>query len=248
MWRFGASPRGSINLVHAARAMALLRGRRYALPQDMQELTKDVLRHRLVLTYQALAENVTADDDPGRQCRGDAAAAYRLGAGSVGVMRRIATALHIGPDPGQPGPGADAGGHAARARPWNRAAGGGVAAGRLPLVGAGLGDGARPVRLYEPGDDVRRIDWNVTARTGEPHIRVQVAERVLTTWLVLDTSASMTFGTAERRKADVAEGVALAVGHVATRAGTTSGWSRSGRARTAYGAAGAGPGGDALVA
>src|SRR6266536_2696031 len=58
---YGASPRGSINLVHAARAMALLRGRAYALPQDVQEVAKDVLRHRLVLTYQALAEEVSAD-------------------------------------------------------------------------------------------------------------------------------------------------------------------------------------------
>ena len=58
---YGASPRGSINLVHAARALALLRGRTYALPQDVQEVAKDVLRHRLVLTYQALAEEVSAD-------------------------------------------------------------------------------------------------------------------------------------------------------------------------------------------
>jgi MoxR-like ATPase len=58
---YGASPRGSINLVHAARALALLRGRAYALPQDVQEVAKDVLRHRLVLTYQALAEEVTPD-------------------------------------------------------------------------------------------------------------------------------------------------------------------------------------------
>ncbi len=58
---FGASPRGSINLVHGARALALLRGRDYALPQDVQALAKDVLRHRLVLTYQALAENVAPD-------------------------------------------------------------------------------------------------------------------------------------------------------------------------------------------
>jgi MoxR-like ATPase len=58
---YGASPRGSIYLVHAARAMALLRGRAYALPQDVQEVAKDVLRHRLVLTYQALAEEVTPD-------------------------------------------------------------------------------------------------------------------------------------------------------------------------------------------
>ena len=59
---FGASPRGSINMVHAGRALALLRGRRYVLPQDIHELAKDVLRHRLVLTYQALAESITADD------------------------------------------------------------------------------------------------------------------------------------------------------------------------------------------
>jgi uncharacterized protein (DUF58 family) len=89
-----------------------------------------------------------------------------------------------------------------------------------------LGDGTElaQVRPYFPGDDdVRRIDWNVTARTGVPHVRVHLAERVLVTWLVLDTSASMQFGTAERRKADVAEGVAIAVGHVATRRGNRLG-------------------------
>src|SRR5215211_3697519 len=58
---YGASPRGSINLVAAARALAVLRGRSYALPQDVQELARDVLRHRLVLTYQAMAEQVTPD-------------------------------------------------------------------------------------------------------------------------------------------------------------------------------------------
>ncbi|HEY6032391.1 MAG TPA: DUF58 domain-containing protein, partial [Gaiellaceae bacterium] len=70
----------------------------------------------------------------------------------------------------------------------------------------GSGTELAQVRPYQPGDDVRRIDWNVTARTGEPHVRIYMAERVLATWLVLDTSASMQFGTAERRKADVAEG------------------------------------------
>ena len=88
-----------------------------------------------------------------------------------------------------------------------------------------LGDGTELalIRPYAPGDDVRRIDWNVTARTGEPHVRVQLAERVLVTWLVLDTSPSMRFGTADRRKADVAEGVAIAVGHLATRRGNRLG-------------------------
>jgi len=58
---FGASPRGSINLVHAARALALLRGRRYVIPQDIAELAPDVLRHRIVPSFAALAEEVTPD-------------------------------------------------------------------------------------------------------------------------------------------------------------------------------------------
>jgi uncharacterized protein (DUF58 family) len=87
----------------------------------------------------------------------------------------------------------------------------------------GEGTELAQLRPYVPGDDVRRIDWNVTARTGEPHVRVNLAERVLVTWLVLDASASMRFGTADRRKADVAEGVAIALGHVATRRGNRLG-------------------------
>lgn len=88
----------------------------------------------------------------------------------------------------------------------------------------GRGTELAQVRPYVPGeDDVRDIDWNVTARTGEPHVRVQLAERVLVTWILLDTSASMTFGTADRRKADVAEGAALALGHVASRHGNRLG-------------------------
>ena len=58
---FGASPRATIGLVEGARALALLRGRRYALPEDMVDLVPDVLRHRLVLSYEALADNLTAD-------------------------------------------------------------------------------------------------------------------------------------------------------------------------------------------
>ncbi|MDQ3122115.1 MAG: DUF58 domain-containing protein, partial [Actinomycetota bacterium] len=87
----------------------------------------------------------------------------------------------------------------------------------------GTGSELAMVRPYTPGDDVRRIDWNVTARTNEPHVRVDLAERVLVTWLVLDTSLSMQFGTADRRKADVAEGVAIAIGHLATRRGNRLG-------------------------
>ena len=87
----------------------------------------------------------------------------------------------------------------------------------------GQGTELAMIRPYHPGDDVRHIDWNATARLQEPYVRVHVGERALTTWLVLDVSASMQFGTADRRKADVAEGVALAVGHVATRRGNRLG-------------------------
>jgi MoxR-like ATPase len=58
---FGASPRGSINLIHAGRSLALLRGRDYMLPVDVRDLARDVLRHRIVLTYEALAAGIDAD-------------------------------------------------------------------------------------------------------------------------------------------------------------------------------------------
>ena len=58
---FGASPRGSIGLIHAARALALIRGRRYVIPADVAELARDVLRHRIVPSFSALAEEVTVE-------------------------------------------------------------------------------------------------------------------------------------------------------------------------------------------
>jgi uncharacterized protein (DUF58 family) len=99
----------------------------------------------------------------------------------------------------------------------------GLLAGDFRSTLLGAGSELAMIRPYAPGDDVRRIDWNVTARTGEPHVRVDLAERVLVTWLVLDTTPSMQFGTADRRKADVAEGVAIAIGHLATRRGNRLG-------------------------
>jgi uncharacterized protein (DUF58 family) len=99
----------------------------------------------------------------------------------------------------------------------------GLLAGEHRSSARGRGTELAQVRPYEPGDDVRFIDWNATARTGQTHVRVEIAERALTTWLVLDTSPSMGFGTADRLKADVATGVALAVGHLASRRGNRVG-------------------------
>ena len=60
--QFGASPRASINMILAGRALAFVRGRNYVLPQDVLDMTPDVLRHRMVPSYEALSDNVTSDD------------------------------------------------------------------------------------------------------------------------------------------------------------------------------------------
>jgi len=99
----------------------------------------------------------------------------------------------------------------------------GLAAGDFRSTVLGEGTELEQVRPYVPGDDIRKMDWNVSARTGEPHVRVHVAERAVTTWGLLDCSASMTFGTQDRRKLDVAEGVALATSHLGTRGGNRFG-------------------------
>jgi uncharacterized protein (DUF58 family) len=81
------------------------------------------------------------------------------------------------------------------------------------------GHGSEPgeSRPYQPGDDVRRIDWNVTARTGETHVRDQIADRDLEAWLVVDVSAAMRFGTVTLEKAQVALAAAACVGFLTVR-------------------------------
>ncbi|WP_436501948.1 DUF58 domain-containing protein [Actinokineospora sp. HUAS TT18] len=82
------------------------------------------------------------------------------------------------------------------------------------------GPGSEPgeARPYQPGDDVRRMDWAVTARTTVPHIRETVADRELETWLVVDLSASLDFGTAACEKRDLAVAAVAAITHL-TRGG-----------------------------
>jgi uncharacterized protein (DUF58 family) len=90
--------------------------------------------------------------------------------------------------------------------------------GERRAAGVGLGMELAQIRPYEIGDDVRHIDPAATARSaGVPHIRLHVPERALTTWIVIDLSPSMAFGTARRLKADVAEGVALVFGRIGIR-------------------------------
>lgn len=93
-------------------------------------------------------------------------------------------------------------------------------AGRRPGPGGDLAD----VRPYRPGhDDARRIDWNVTARSAEPHVRTSVAEPELETWVLVDGSASMDFGTAGMEKRDLAVAVVAAVHALTDRPGNRLG-------------------------
>jgi uncharacterized protein (DUF58 family) len=84
-----------------------------------------------------------------------------------------------------------------------------------------LGHGVEPgeARPYEPGDDVRRMDWSILARTGEPYVRDAVAERDLDVAVLVDRSGSLDFGTASWRKADLAVAVAAAVAGLAVAGG-----------------------------
>lgn len=94
------------------------------------------------------------------------------------------------------------------------------------MTGLRSGPGSEPneARPYHPGqDDVRRMDWNVTARSLEPHVRAPLAERELETWALVDASASMDFGTALQEKRDLAVAIVAAVGLLADRPGNRLG-------------------------
>lgn len=91
--------------------------------------------------------------------------------------------------------------------------------GLVPGHGSELGE----TRRYAAGDDVRRIDWNVSARLREPHIRQTIADRELETWLVLDRSARLNFGTKSMEKRDLVLAAAAAIGFLTQRSGNRIG-------------------------
>lgn len=93
------------------------------------------------------------------------------------------------------------------------------------FLGLVPGRGTEPgeTRAYEPGDDVRRIDWNVTARMQDPYIRETIADRELEAWLVVDRSARLDFGTVTCEKRDLALAAAAGVGLLTGRGGNRVG-------------------------
>src|SRR6185503_17830677 len=92
-----------------------------------------------------------------------------------------------------------------------------VVSGRYSSAFRGRGMEFDEVRAYVPGDDVRAIDWNVTARTGSPHVKRFVEERELTVILVVDASASQRFGSGARFKSDLSAELSALVSFSAAR-------------------------------
>ena len=234
---FGASPRATLGLVAAGRALALIRGRTYVLPQDVYDVAPEVLRHRIVLSYEALADGIDADHivdriitaiqlpritpgqerDPaaGRGTRPTAPAPEALPRGTRG--ERLGVSTH-------PGRRLAAGRERALRRleldVFRRLDGllQGDHLGLVPAPGSEAGES----REYRAGDDVRRMDWPVTARTTVPHVRDTIADRELETWVVVDRSASLDFGTAQCEKRDLALAAVAAVGFLTSRGRATA--------------------------
>ena len=91
--------------------------------------------------------------------------------------------------------------------------------GLVPGEGSDLGE----CRQYAPGDDVRRIDWNVSARNSATYVRETIADRELESWLIVDQSPSLQFGTSQWEKRDVALAVATGMGVLTSRGGNRIG-------------------------
>ncbi|NDK90535.1 DUF58 domain-containing protein [Gordonia desulfuricans] len=87
------------------------------------------------------------------------------------------------------------------------------------------GPGSEPgeARAYQPGDDIRRMEWSVTARTTQPHVRQMIADRELETWIVVDASASLDFGTVNCTKRDLAVAASAALVHLTAGGGNRHG-------------------------
>src|SRR4051812_18955778 len=99
----------------------------------------------------------------------------------------------------------------------------GVLAGEYLAVMAGPGSERAGARAYEPGDDARRIDWNLSARAVAPHVRTTEADRELETWVIADRSPSMDFGTAQREKREAVLAALAAFGAISVRGGNRMG-------------------------
>ena len=184
----------------------------------MREIAHDVLRHRLVLSYEALADGVTPDDIVDRilgraRSRARAQGAHDPGSPSTGRGRND-----------EPTPGAETPEQLLLRLEWRVIRRlDGLLQGSYRTLYRGVGTDFLDLREYEPGDDVRHIDWNVTARMDTPFVRQYVEDRELTAWLLLDRSPSMGFGPIDRPKELVLGELATTLARLLTRGGNRVG-------------------------
>ena len=160
---YGASPRGSINMIEAGRALAFLRGRSYVLPEDVLDVTADVLRHRIVLSYDrrspkgwAPTTSSAAFSRPYPRPKSRWRPMPKSPHQPEALLRRLEWTVIRRMD--------------------------GLLQGDYRTLFRGFGLDLADLREYQPYDDVRHIDWNVTARTQVPHVRVYNEDRDMTAW------------------------------------------------------------------
>ena len=241
---FGASPRATIALAQASRAHAFLRGRAFVTPDDVKAIAPDVLRHRVLTTYEAEAEEVTSDQIVQRvlakieiaRDRGVWSARFgqrRLthGVGNSFADARRPRGADRSCDTPRPRRAAR---QPARATPSaavppevlrqvkllelrTRGLVNSLFTGEYRSVFKGQGMEFSEVREYQPGDEVRSIDWNVTARMQRPYVKRYIEERELTVMLAVDVSGSERFGTRRRFKSEVASELAAVLAMSAIR-------------------------------
>ena len=158
-------------------------------PDDIKALGLDVLRHRVILTYRADAEGVGPDALLDPDLRGGAGAMTAEEAARE-VRRIEITTRHLVRD---------------------------IVAGEYSSAFRGRGVEFAEVREYQPGDDIRTIDWNVTARLGSAYVKRYLEERELAVLFVVDLSASGGFGSRRRTKAELGAEVAAVLALAAAR-------------------------------
>ena len=167
--QYGASPRASIAMIEAGRALAYMRGRDYVLPADVVDVAADVLRHRLVPSYEALSEGLTSDQIVARSCAPCRPRSWRppVPPVSENILRRLELPVCAG---------------------WK-----GCCRAIIEVRRAATGLDLADLREYQFHDDVRRIDWNATARLETPYVRDYLEDREIPVWFLLDMSPSMMF-------------------------------------------------------
>ena len=183
---YGGSPRASINLAKAARAYAFIKHRGYVVPEDVRAVAHDVMRHRIGLSYEAEAANVTSEE----------------------IVSKIINQVEVPYTKGALMETSDILSKVRKIEIKTKGLSRNIFAGQYHSAFKGRGMEFSEVREYQYGDDVRDIDWNVTARFHRPYVKVFEEERELTVMLLIDVSGSLNFGTSTQLKRDLVTEIA----------------------------------------